>query len=227
MAVNSKYFDKRAITNLIFLITFAVISIAPSGYAQSSSGQKDEISIPPLGIGIAAGLVTGDLGDHSVDGVNFQYRLAYLPLNIYPLILAFGLDTELSLLNIETQNGDLDATNVSVGPWFGGIIPLDRMIPGLPNGLGIPVYIGYNFFNRLTLNNTGAELDGQSLKFAAVIPLPIKIPTGIFFSIQFQYEIFFYDDDDEKAVAGILQFGDELDRSEWQFRLQRGVPFVK
>ena len=91
---------------------------------------------------------------------------------------------------------------------------------GQPRGVGIPIYVGYNIVDNLDFNDIDSKIDGQSIKAGLQLPLPIdNLP--VFFGLQIEYVNYFFNDDETVDFLS----GSKLDRTDWNFMLQVGIPF--
>ncbi|MFQ5677132.1 MAG: hypothetical protein ACE5G1_14665 [bacterium] len=176
--------------------------------------------LPKLAVGLSAGYETGDLNGQNIDGLYLQGRLGGV-FKTYP-ILFVGVDVKYSFPTLDTPDGSLDGNNFAIGPMAGFMVPFDLFfnMEGQPRGAGMPIYVAYNFVDHLSFDGVSGNIDAQSLKIGVQMPLPLNnLP--VFLALQAEYLTYFFDDND--PTPGYLP-GTDLDRTNWQFMFQVGIP---
>lgn len=195
-----------------YLITVLILLATSSVFAA-------DLRLPTFVVGTSPGYETGSFEGKDADGLALQVRLGYL-VNTYPAF-GFAIDTKYAKLNIsDTANGDLAADAVSIGALFAFIVPFEPFGVPVPDGAfrgaGIPLYVGFNPYERVSFAN-GGSFDGNSFRVGVLLPTP-------WFNIQIEKNWYTYDDRSGNQPGFIPASGD-IDRDSISFSIQFPIAF--
>jgi hypothetical protein len=146
--------------------------ILPFLWSHDSHAQSEKL--PFVGLAPALGWEDGEISDYEASGPAMQMRLAML-FKTYPLT-AVAADARYSRLNLEMDDSTtITGDRVAYGPTLAGMIPLDIFginLTGAPKGAGLPIYVGYNFVDKIRFTNGAGKLSGKGFKAGFQLPSP-------------------------------------------------------